>query len=148
MKAIDLLQTYPKAAEVIREWFFNQMVSSLKEDPTIPEDYRKAMIAEGVTDERLAVFIDVQPRALFDVFDENNIHINIATVTNEIDTRFVGSINRYEEKYYCFERKALEAIVIEESFKILDQNLIGLLALEEPHAVEPPDYLKDEATGL
>lgn len=76
MKTKELLEKNPLATEVIRTWFFNQMIASLS-DETVPEEFKEMMKQEGVTNERMATFIDVQPRTLFDVFDENNIRIHI-----------------------------------------------------------------------
>jgi hypothetical protein len=74
MKGLEILQKYPHSADVVRKWFLNRMVESMQDD-SVPEDFKEAMMNEAVTNERLAVFIDTNPRMLFDVFDENDIYI-------------------------------------------------------------------------
>ena len=81
MKGLEILQKYPHSADVVRKWLFNRMVESMQDD-SVPEDFKEAMMNEAVTNERLAVFIDTNPRMLFDVFDENDIYINIFRVKN------------------------------------------------------------------
>ena len=68
MKTIELLEKHPLTTEVVRTWFFDQMVASFA-DEAVPEEFKEMMKQEGVTNERLATLIDVQPRTLFDVFE-------------------------------------------------------------------------------
>jgi hypothetical protein len=125
MKTKELLEKNPLSTEVIRTWFFNQMIASLS-DETVPEEFKEMMKQEGVTNERMATFIDVQPRTLFDVFDENNILIEIFRPLNE------GSI--YPSNYFSYKignispdikktRKEAEHSAIEEAFEILENKL-------------------------
>lgn len=126
MKTKELLEKNPLATEVIRTWFFNQMIASLS-DETVPEEFKEMMKQEGVTNERMATFIDVQPRTLFDVFDDNHILIEIFRPLNE------GSI--YPSNYFSYKignispvliektRKEAELIAVEAAFEILENKL-------------------------
>jgi hypothetical protein len=77
MKSIELLKKYPLSTEVVREWFIQKMIESVKGDTTVPEDFKNFMIEQGIPNDTLCIFIDSNPRSLFDVFDENNIRIHI-----------------------------------------------------------------------
>ena len=77
MKGRDLLITYPKIAEVIREWFMNKMLESISKTDDIPNEFKEQMRIKGVTDEALCNVIDKNPSALFEVFDSMQVYIGI-----------------------------------------------------------------------
>lgn len=76
MTGHELLTNYPKAANIIRKWFLDKMLESLKTDK-VSDDFKEAMKARGVPDDALIPIIDHNPRALFDVFDNEGIFIDI-----------------------------------------------------------------------
>ncbi len=135
MTTEELLENYPLATEVVRKWFFNQMITSM-ENESVPEEFKQAMMAEAVTNERLATLIDVQPRTLFDVFDQNNIRIHIV-VGSDVSTdnysfhiasdvkkkdasqgvSVIGLINDFKT------RKETETKAIEYAFELLEIKL-------------------------
>jgi hypothetical protein len=120
MKGLEILQKYPHSADVVRKWLFNRMVESMQDD-SVPEDFKEAMMNEAVTNERLAVFIDTNPRMLFDVFDENDIYINIFRVKNI----FMWSLgeNEFLDTRIFNSRKEAELPAIEKAFEILEEKL-------------------------
>ncbi len=79
MKGIEILKTYPKVANIIREWFSKKMIESMSAD--IPEDYRNYMMQRGATDEFLVNVIDKNPSALFEIFDSLNVYVGIMVET-------------------------------------------------------------------
>jgi hypothetical protein len=123
MKTNELLEKHPLTTEVVRSWFFEQMVKSF-DDETVPEEFKEMMKQEGVTNERLATLIDVQPRTLFDVFDENDIFINII---KEDSTKFmwgyVDTTGNYIKDSLVKTRKEAEITAIEKAFEILETRL-------------------------
>jgi DUF438 domain-containing protein len=129
MKTGELLEKHPLATEVIRTWFFDQMVASFA-DESVPEEFKEMMKQEGVTNERLATLIDVQPRTLFDVFDENNIYIG--TLLDE-SNGFWWTINENKSTVGYTYRKNCEIAAIENAFDLLEERLkpIELPTLEE-----------------
>jgi hypothetical protein len=133
MKTRELLEMHPLATEVVRTWFFDQMVASFA-DEAVPEEFKEMMKQEGVTNERLATLIDVQPRTLFDVFDENDIFINII---KEDSTKFmwgyVDTTGNYIKDSLVKTRKEAEITAIEKAFELLEIKLtpIELPELEE-----------------
>jgi hypothetical protein len=125
MKAIELLETYPKAATVIKEFYYGKMINSLQEDNDIPQEFKDMVKAQQFDNEYVATFIDNNPRFLFDIFDSNNINIVIHVYTEEPPTEFAFSIPQdnldYDQLYPT--RKEAEAAAIEQAFKILNEQL-------------------------
>ena len=132
MKSINLLSKYPLATEEVREWFFEKMKKSLQ-DESVPEDFKKSVMSEAITDERLAVFIDSQPRALFDVFDENALSINIERTPNRVEEWAWNIMQHGEDHVGCASRKEAETQAIAYAFEVLEEQLspINLPKLEE-----------------
>jgi len=139
MKTNELLEKHPLTTEVVRSWFFEQMIKSF-DDETVPEEFKDMMKQEGVTNERLATLIDVQPRTLFDVFDENNIIIYFMIFSSPEGVRFSAAIhtgngevkpNTIGDQYKT--RKEAELVAVEKAFELLEDKLkpIELPALEE-----------------
>jgi hypothetical protein len=129
MKTRELLEMHPLTTEVIRTWFFDQMVASF-DDEAVPEEFKEMMKQEGVTNERLATLIDVQPRTLFDVFDANDIIIETLLYPSREFTIKIGNeatTNSWKT------RKEAELFAIEAAFNLLEERLkpIDLPELEE-----------------
>lgn len=134
MKTKELLEKNPLATEVIRTWFFNQMIASLS-DETVPEEFKEMMKQEGVTNERMATFIDVQPRTLFDVFDENEVFIFSHYMDVKDNVEFFHTFRNIDTNpVKLFKtRKEAELFAIEKAFELLEEKLkpIDLPASEE-----------------
>jgi hypothetical protein len=134
MKTIELLEKHPLATEVIRTWFFDQMVASFA-DEAVPEEFKEMMKQEGVTNERLATLIDVQPRTLFDVFDENEVFIFSHYMDVKDNVEFFHSFRNIDTNpVKLFKtRKEAELFAVEAAFNFLEERLkpIDLPELEE-----------------
>lgn len=137
MKTNELLEKHPLTTEVVRTWFFEQMTASFA-DENVPEEFKEMMKQEGVTNERLAILIDAQPRTLFDVFDENKIFICISVWTKTPgdfeNAEFGIALNATNKNNSNFSsRKEAELVAIEEAFELLEERLkpIDLPSLEE-----------------
>jgi hypothetical protein len=120
MKAIELLEKYPLATEVVRDWFIRKMMESVNEDNDVPEDFKKFMIEEGIPNDRLCIFIDANPRSLFDVFDENNLFIEIFMYP---DVTFSCKIANHGTTASWNTRKEAELFAIEAAFEMLEEKL-------------------------
>jgi hypothetical protein len=120
MKSIELLEKYPLTTEVIRKWFFNQMIKSIEIAEDVPEEFKQAMMQEGVSNERLAILIDAQPRTLFDVFDENNV---IVIIKYHDNFGFTWAVEEADEQQFYKTRKEAELFAIETAFEILENQL-------------------------
>lgn len=119
MKGLEILQKYPHSADVVRKWLFDKMMESMQDD-SVPEDFKQAMMNEAVTNERLAVFIDTNPRMLFDVFDENDIIIIIKYHDN---FGFTWAVEEADDQSFYKTRKEAEISAIEVAFEILENKL-------------------------
>lgn len=142
MSGLELLEKYPLSAKIIKDWFLGQMIESLKKE-TIDEEFKTFMREQGIDDDKMGTLIDVNPRMLLDVFDDNKIFIftdcelldkklcfiyKIITpiLTLEMGREDIGRVN-------CNSRKEAELFAIEEAFEILENKLttIDLPKLEE-----------------
>ena len=124
MKASELLENYPKAAVVIKQWYLEKMLESLNTD-SLPEDFKEHVRKEGVDDDKIATIIDAGPRALFDVFDENEIYIFIHYMDVKDNVEFFYSFRNIDTNpVKLFEtRKEAERAAMEQAFEILNDKL-------------------------
>ena len=120
MEALKLLEKYPLSTEVVREWFINKMVESVKGDDTVPEDFKNYMLEQGIPNDKLCIFIDSSPRSLFDAFDENNVIIIIKYHDN---FGFTWAVEEADDQSFYKTRKESEIFAIEAAFEILEQQL-------------------------
>jgi hypothetical protein len=119
MNALELLKKYPKSAEVIKEWFFDKMAESI-DDSSVPEDFKKSMMEEALTDERLSMIIDANPRMLFDIFDYNELYIEIFMYP---DVTFTCKIGNEATTNSWKTRKEAEMFAVEVAFDMLENKL-------------------------
>ena len=123
MKGITLIEDHPLAAKVIKDWFLTQMIESLKNE-SIDEEFKNFMREQGVEDDKMGTLIELNPRMLLDVFDENEIHISVVYENhNSKELNYLSTINNCETKHYCFRRKEAELAAIETAFEILENKL-------------------------
>lgn len=115
---LELLEKHPKAAEVVRNWFTDKMIESLKTDD-VPEDFKEIIRQDVIDNERIDKILGSQPRALFDVFDEHEIFISINITNRKFTYRIDNVINPTEYS----RRKECESISITRAFGILEQKL-------------------------
>jgi hypothetical protein len=95
-----------------------QMLESFK-DESVPEDFKNYMLEQGVENDKLAVMIDTQPRFLFDVFDYNNVLIQI-----NVFKTFSYSINEGDVISGSWEtRKECEKHAIAAAFDVLEEKI-------------------------
>ena len=129
MKSINLLSKYPLSTRVIKDWYIEEMIKSLKNND-VPEDFKQSILKESVSNERLAEVINIQPRNLFGVFDDNDIVIETSLYPNGEFTIKIGNeatTNSWKT------RKEAELFAVEAAFEILENKLtlIDLPKLEE-----------------
>ena len=135
MSGENLLKTYPNAAKVVKEWFMNQMIVSMASDNITPDEFKQAMIDEGISDERLGTLIDIQPRTFFDVMDLNNMVIRIIPIKEKDPVKFLCKVNGFEDPYEFdapyFNRKDAEKTGLETAFHLLEEHITGNLNFEQ-----------------
>jgi hypothetical protein len=116
---LEILNKYPAASEVIRNWFTEQMIESLNTE-SIPDDFKEMLRKEKFDNEKLSNVLKHQPRSLFDVFDENDIIILIKYHDN---FGFTWVVEEADEQTFYKTRKEAEYFAIEAAFEILEQKL-------------------------
>jgi hypothetical protein len=143
MKGLDLLEKYPLAANVIKEWFLKSMVESFK-DESVPEEFKQFMIEQGIEDDKVGTLIDINPRMLLDVFDENEVFIFIHYMDVKDNVEFFYSFRNIDnDSVKLFKtRKEAELFAIEAAFEILETKLTP-----PPPPVEEIPVVDEEIAG-
>jgi len=125
----ELLEKYPKAAKIVREYYLEQLLESLKEK-SLPEEFKEHVREQGITNETISGIISGNPRLLFDVFDENEIFIQIGITIKEKWNYLVNDLmisnfpNIPDVGNPDFKsRKEAEQAAVEEAFKLLEEKL-------------------------
>ena len=118
MKTSELLDLYPIATEVVRDWFMDKMAESFK-NQELPKDFKEFMREQGIPNDRLVKLIDVNPRVLFGGFDNSGVMINIVCTENGF-TWDVGDAKNIQFYQY---RKDAELEAVQRAFQILHDKL-------------------------
>lgn len=113
---IEILDQHPKATTVVKQWFLNIMLESLK-NPDIPDEFKELVRAEGIDNERVAAIFEEAPRAFFDVFDENKLYIQIE---GDNKNGWSWEVGRAIENSRCSSRKEAERFAVISSFNQLE----------------------------
>jgi hypothetical protein len=122
MTGLELLEKYPLTAQIVKDWFMRTMLESFK-DENVPEEFKQFMLEQGIEDDKVGKLIDVNVRILFDVFDENDICINIEKSANKIVEWSWEISPGHTENSVCKSRKEAEHAAIEKAFEILETKL-------------------------
>jgi hypothetical protein len=119
MTGLELLEAYPKAGQVIKQWFLERMLEGLKDD-NLPEDFKKFVREQDITNDTVGKLIGASPRNLFDVFDDHKVIIDITYFQGP---KFWFSINCNVDDAKFETRKDCEKAAIEQAFKLLNEKL-------------------------
>jgi len=125
MKALELLETYSKAGKIVNKWFLDKMLKSLNTD-TVPEEFKEYISHQPIDNQNIAVMIDNNPRVLFDVFDENDIYVEILVDYKSNSAKFSYTVindEMYSNPLTYTSRKYAEIAAIEQAFELLDEKL-------------------------
>lgn len=118
MKGVELIEQYPKAGEIVLQWFKGKMQAALSEADDLTDSLKESFAEYTVSKDHMGLMIDTNPRMLFDVFDENSIFIEIYK-----KTLFSYSINEGEVVAGAWSiRKEAETSAIEQAFILLDKK--------------------------
>jgi len=119
MDGIQLLENYPKAGQVIKQWFLEKMLDGLNND-SIPEDFKNYVRQQDINNDKIGKLIDASPRALYDVFDDHKLIIDITYFQGP---KFWFSINCAVDEGKFDHRRDCERAAIEQAFKLLNEKL-------------------------
>lgn len=123
MSGLELLEKHPRSGEVIRAWFLKQMFESFN-DETVPDEFKDFMREQGVENDKVGKMIDINPRMLLDVFDDNDVVIETSLYPNGEFTIKIGNqatTNSWKT------RKEAELFAIGAAFDILEDKLKPVL---------------------
>jgi hypothetical protein len=119
----ELLETYSKAGEIVIKYYVDQFISSLEKED-VSDEVKEYAKGYTIDTEYIAKFIDINPRGLFDVFDNNDIYINVTAFPNSLfHYSIVGDVITVESTETFFTRIEAEKLVIEKAFEILNNKL-------------------------
>jgi len=118
METTKLLEDFPKATIVIKQWFLDKLLESLKDD-SVPENFKEFVRAQDMETDKIATMIEANPRVLFDVFDEHKVYIDISCLNN----KFLWGINDDMQNSVYETRKEAEKAAIEQAFQMLNDKL-------------------------
>jgi hypothetical protein len=117
------LAKYPLSAKVVKDWFMKEMMESFK-DETVPSEFKDFMLEQGIEDSKVETLINLNPRTLFDCFDENEIYINITRGdSGNFMVGYSDKIKTYIKNDFSKNRKEAEKVAIEFSFELLEEKL-------------------------
>lgn len=119
MNSQTLLETYGKAASVVKAFYLNKFIESMNTE-NVPENYKEFAMEQGIDNDTVAKMIDAMPRALFDAFDAHEVFIQIIVYP---DKKFTYNVNEKGTTKSFNTRKEAEAEAIEGAFEILNDKL-------------------------
>ena len=123
MNAQELLETYGKAATVVKQFYLAHMIESLNDD-NLPENFKDFVREQGMSNEDVAIMINASPRTLFDVFDVNGIFISLKYSPDGFTWSCMQSdASELKDTTMYFFRKEAELAAIEKAFEILNNKL-------------------------
>lgn len=119
---IELLQDNPEAAKLVTSYYLEKMLLSLDDD-SLPEDFKEHVRAQGIDVDKIAVLAEASPRTLFDVFDDNQLFIEIRISNTEFSYKiFPRDFDFLDVTWYPSRREA-EWMAISDAFKLLNEKL-------------------------
>lgn len=121
MNGLELLQKYPAAGELIKQWFLEKMLDGLNTD-SLPDDFKEFVKQMGIDDERVGTIIDANPRNLFDILDDNNIYVQITRQNGVWGWIITNNLLTEGDKGYTSRRQA-EGLAVEKAIQLLNENL-------------------------
>lgn len=114
MNTLELLEKHDKAASIVKQFYLDKMMESVKSDE-LPDNFKEFIKAQDFDNSQIAKIIDGNPRTLFDVFDqyelfvetlymEHEFHFTITNGNEVLET----NIKTYKTRVEC-DRAAAEA---------------------------------------
>jgi hypothetical protein len=125
MIGLDLMQKFPLSAKIVNDWFTEKMIESLNNDK-VPEEFKEHMREQGVSVDMIGQMIDMNPHALFQIFDDRDIYIHIIPmhVYDNGGAAFHYVINNINYNTLTTNlRKECESWAVEKAFELLEERL-------------------------
>lgn len=118
MSGKELLEYNPLVCKKIKEWVEEEIKT--KNTETIPSEFLQSIIDYNLDEINLGKSIDRNPRFFFDLFDDNNVIIEIILC---LDKTFYCKIRNETYTNSWKTRKECEKFALENAFKILEKYL-------------------------
>ena len=132
----EILETYPKTANFLREWFMNQMIQNIQKDSNGElEDIKKFMQERGI-DPPLILMLENNPNGLFETFDNLGVYINIecnlyaGTMHTTYDMKKSKGQHIENNSIWFKSRKETEKSAMLEAIKYIEENFENLVKNE------------------
>lgn len=123
MTSLELLETYPKAANMISQFYHKRLIDSMNTDD-VPEDYKEMLKQQTFDNQYVAKFVHANPRILFDVFDENGIFIETLYMENKFHFTIVNGEEGVLAEPESFDtRIECDRFAIRSAIKLLNDKL-------------------------
>lgn len=127
MTGKELLEAYPKAAETVIKFYSDQFIKSI-EAGDVSDEIKEYAKGQTIDAEYIGTFIEINPRGLFDVFDENKIYIQTTVELQPyVEPRFnysvSGAVASTGSTISFGSRIEAEKQAIETAFQILNDKL-------------------------
>ena len=124
MNSQELLETYGKAATVVKSYYLEKFLESMN-TTDVPENFKEFAKDKGIDNDTVAKMIELAPRTLFDVFDKYGILIHITIMDDGKEVIFSHHISKAVNSVYapCSTRIEAERNAVEEAFEILNEKL-------------------------
>ena len=122
MEMINLLEEHPKTAAVIKQWLLDKLLESI-EDSKVPDDFKEFARQQSMDDDKVAGILQNTPRSLFDVFDNQQLYIQISVDLQTAPPVFRYCFGDIVESIDYSSRKEAEKAAIVEAFKLLEARL-------------------------
>lgn len=119
MEMINLLEEHPKTTIVIKQWLLDVLLSSI-EDSKVPDDFKEFARQQSMETEHVAGMLQNTPRSMFDVFDNQELYIQI---TGDNKHGWSWEVDGSVENAVCSSRKEAETAAVIESFKLLEAKI-------------------------
>jgi len=119
MKTLELIENFPLTMGEIQSYLYKKLLDSIKEaSENVPEEYLEHLKNTEISSDKISSLVEVNPRILFEFFDEHEIYVE----TIRYDNKFVCRING-EKKSSEEDRLSAEVNAIEKCFPILEDIL-------------------------
>lgn len=119
MTALETLEKHPKVTKALATWMIDKTKDSIPEGPMY-EEYLKYLT--DTLNTRITNIVEINPRLLFDFFDEYEMYITTSLDVPHDIPIFSTTVNRSKGKWYPSRIEA-EKEAIEVAFSLLEEKL-------------------------
>ena len=114
----ELLEKYPKSLKIVKNWCKSRYLEGIEKNSFFYDSFSK----REIPNEELLQIINSSPRALFDIFDKNNIYIQISIDIENGYFRYSFNGGKVESCDFYI-RVAAEKESILKAFELLEDKL-------------------------